>query len=503
MESTENRLRRLEDRIADLNSDLRVLRTLVEQDHGSALNKIRYVTEKVLHRLCTENDVSWGKAEPTLENMIGPLIAGKLIPKDVALHVRTVQTNASPGSHYQEAPLSSTHVQLAQIALLEFLEWYYRGQAHAASAVVASAPRSSPRSRVGVGAALALGGGIAVVAALVLARGAERASRAPVAPAPSAAPSASSAPSAATTASLREPSVGLAAIEVYAHPTGATVGQLDSTSRWESAQRDFAEATQQPGVPARWRAGALFADAQAKLAAGDVEGAVTGFGAAAKEDTAWALPQAGLAVALSTAGRYAEALDAAREAEHKDPSWPGAVRTLATVYARKGQLPDAIQEYQRALAMVPGDAVLLGYLALAFHASRLDSEAERYGKMALDAYPDLVTVRLMFAERALERSDGHEALTQAERAVAADPRSWGPLLAEADALTLVGRKEEALAAYRAAFAARRPNEAHTERLLFAMTFVDKGQLPPPRVSKKTTALPQRTSCTPGDPLCTN
>src|SRR5258706_16232876 len=113
MGGTEDRLRTLETRVGELSSDLRVLRTLVEQDHASALNKIRYVTEKVLHKLCQEHAITWGNSEPTVENMIGPLIAKKVIPKNVALHVRTIQTNASPGSHYQETPLTATHVQLA------------------------------------------------------------------------------------------------------------------------------------------------------------------------------------------------------------------------------------------------------------------------------------------------------------------------------------------------------------------------------------------------------
>ncbi len=123
---TDKRLKRLEVQVAYLSSDLQVLRTLVGHDYGSALNKIRYLTEKVLHRLCKTNEVSWGKGEPTVENMIGPLVARKVIPRNVSIHIRTIQTNASPGSHYQEAPLSVTHVHVAQMALLDFLEWYCR-----------------------------------------------------------------------------------------------------------------------------------------------------------------------------------------------------------------------------------------------------------------------------------------------------------------------------------------------------------------------------------------
>ena len=66
------------------------------------------------------------------------------------MHVRTVQTNASPGSHYQEDALSATHVQVAQMALLELLEWYYRGAA-ASQAIPARLVRFAS-GRVGVAA---------------------------------------------------------------------------------------------------------------------------------------------------------------------------------------------------------------------------------------------------------------------------------------------------------------------------------------------------------------
>ena len=101
-----------------------VIEQLRALDVGSALNKMRFLTEKVLHRLCTRHELSWGQAEPTLERMIGPLLASGVVPKDVGLHVRTVQTNASPGSHYQEFALSASHVRIAYSALAELLAWY-------------------------------------------------------------------------------------------------------------------------------------------------------------------------------------------------------------------------------------------------------------------------------------------------------------------------------------------------------------------------------------------
>ncbi len=59
-----------------------------------------------------------------LERMIGPLVAARHVPKDVAIHVRTIQANTSPGSHFQESALSDSHADIALTALKEFLLWY-------------------------------------------------------------------------------------------------------------------------------------------------------------------------------------------------------------------------------------------------------------------------------------------------------------------------------------------------------------------------------------------
>lgn len=104
--------------------DLRSLGQLLPVDESSSLNKMRYITEKVLHTLCARHGVAWGQAEPTLERMIGPLLAEGVIPKNIGLYVRTVQTNASPGSHYQESALTPAHVRIAASALAELLAWF-------------------------------------------------------------------------------------------------------------------------------------------------------------------------------------------------------------------------------------------------------------------------------------------------------------------------------------------------------------------------------------------
>lgn len=170
MPDIEERIRLLEEHVDSYRDDLRVLRTLVEHDHSSALNKIRYITEKVLHQLCTDHDVSWGKTHPTLERMLGPLVANDVIPRNIAIHVRTIQTNASPGSHYQESALTSTHVHIAQVALVDFLEW----QANQRPSLVGvipdrhAKPVRAVRRRSGLWIAAAIGSGAVLVAVAVL-----------------------------------------------------------------------------------------------------------------------------------------------------------------------------------------------------------------------------------------------------------------------------------------------------------------------------------------------
>jgi len=57
---------------------------------------------------------------------------------------------------------------------------------------------------------------------------------------------------------------------------------------------------------------------------------------------------------------------------------------------------------RRALALAPASTVLLSELALTYHAAGMDSEAEAMARDALKLSPDLVHVRVMLAERALE-----------------------------------------------------------------------------------------------------
>lgn len=432
MAGTDARLITLETRVTELTSDLRVLRTLIDQDHASALNKIRYVTEKVLHRLCQEHAVSWGSSEPTVENMIGPLVAKKVIPRNVAIHVRTIQTNASPGSHFQETPLSATHVQVAQIALLDFLEWFYKVDSlvepKPLPAAVVTKPRRVPRSIL-VAVGLAAG---AAVTVLVLSRGRGSATT--------------------SAAALTQPHAGQKALAIYRSPRGSEITTLDSVAYWENAERDFRDAARQTGAPAEWTASAEFAAGQALARSGKLKEAIERYHAATTAAPQFPLPYAGLAIVLAESGDPTGAIQAAQQAQRIDPTWWGGVAAEARVYVRSAKLDNAIQTYRRALQIAPKDPVLLSELALVYHVQHLDSEAERYARDAIAADPDIVAAHLLLAERALEDGDAAVAVTEATRAVAGAPDHLSPRLALADAQILASKPDDARANYQRALA---------------------------------------------------
>jgi tetratricopeptide (TPR) repeat protein len=429
--ATEDRLRLLELHVADLSADLRVLRGLIAQDHASALNKIRYVTEKVLHGLCAKHQVSWGTKEPTLENMIGPLIAAKVIPKNIAVHVRTIQTNASPGSHFQEDALSATHVQVAQIALLELLEWSYGDDTRAAASALPRADvRGRPRWPIAVGGALLLA--VCAAGAFVALR------REPGTPAHVA--------TADAAAVIREPTAGLAAIARFENPTGEDI-DLGTHGLWQTAAADLERAAAEPGASVRIRAAAHFARGKYNLVRGNHELALEEACAAIASDPSWAAPHVVIASAYADQGAIDSAIIELAEAQRLEPDRWAWIAATANVHAAADQLDDAISEYQRALRLAPEEPALHAAIALVYHASGLDRPAHDHAAKAIAAAPAMVAPHLIEAELALEARDGPRARDEASLALALAPHSVPAMLDLADALVLLGEDAEALARY--------------------------------------------------------
>jgi len=320
--------------------------------------------------------------------------------------------------------------------------------------------------------------------------------------------SASSAPAADASASsapgkLREPTIGLRAIEAYRHPSGSDDSALD----WVGAREDLEDAAKQSGAPVQWSAGAKLAEGLGALDKGHADEAVATLEEAGRIDPTWALPPAGLASALVRQGHYDQALEAARRAERLDPDWTGAIVGEARADQHAGQLNDAMKAYGRALKLAPKDARIIAALALVYHAANNDAAANEYASRALAIDPNLVAVHLILAEAALEKNDGAEALKHADIAAKADLNQTAVLLARADALAILHRKKEAIEAYKAAiqaYLASGDRAQMPKRLADAEKLIQKDELPPPRwapSSAPSGGEHQRTHCDPGDPLC--
>jgi two-component system response regulator AtoC len=136
-------LRQLQTEAPDLAADLANLERAMPGDIPGSLYKIRYLTERILRQLCSQQHVSWGKDEPTLGSMIGPLIFSGCVPRNMSIHVRTIQTIANAGAHFQESPLSERHLAIALAALIPFLQWATESSRPSAGSTPLSVPSPS------------------------------------------------------------------------------------------------------------------------------------------------------------------------------------------------------------------------------------------------------------------------------------------------------------------------------------------------------------------------
>lgn len=280
------------------------------------------------------------------------------------------------------------------------------------------------------------------------------------------------------------PRLGLKAVADFEDPTPATAQSLRSKTMWEAVARDFHEACARPSAPARWCAGEDFANGQMALLNGRGKEAAALFESAIAKDGDWAAPYIGLAFARSGQNDLAGAMEAFQRAQPLAPASWVAVAAGARVYAAHDKFDEAIEEYKRAEALAPSNALLLGQVALMYHAARMDQEATRFATRALELDPELTLVRLVLAERALERGDGKTALEEAERAIASEPKYIDAHAARGDAFMMLGREEDARAAYRKVveLLSVRDDETPPEhRLSVIREAMAKGELPRPRV----------------------
>ncbi|MBW2459909.1 MAG: protein kinase [Deltaproteobacteria bacterium] len=295
-------------------------------------------------------------------------------------------------------------------------------------------------------------------------------------------------PEVAEASELREPKVGFKALKGYHSPIDSRAEALDSPPMWATAAKDFEAAAEQAGAPQRWRAAHRFCEGQRQLLTGKHTEAEQRFRQSIKLDEQWAIPHVGLSMALAQQKKHAAALDEAQLAQRLDPELWIAVMAAARTYVLDQDFPAAIQEYRRALDMAPGTPTILAALALAYHARGLDEPAMKFANQALKADADMVSARILLAERALEARDGKLALSHATQAVSVAPDNASAWLAQGDAYLLLHRRDEARSALTTAvkrYDGNKQRGGPEARIDIVRAALKRGQLPPPRTFDRT------------------
>lgn len=283
--------------------------------------------------------------------------------------------------------------------------------------------------------------------------------------------------------SLVEPKVGLQTLEEYARPNRSDVSSLTSEATWLTARADFERAAAREGAPQRWKAAVSFTQAMALLARGELDAARRELDRALELDGKWALPHLGIATVHIREQSFSKAQAAARQAQLLEPELWLALVMSGRTYALEDKHELAITEYRRALRQVPERPFVLAELALVYHAAGMDVESKRVAEQALKLDPDLVSIHVMLAERALEESQGTKALAHAERAIGVEPTRVSAWLAKGDALLLLDRAADAKDAFEKALKLHdelKRRGAPEARLESVRAALKKGKLPAPR-----------------------
>ncbi len=302
---------------------------------------------------------------------------------------------------------------------------------------------------------------------------------------------------------LRQPRIGLRQLDGYRHASGSGLAIYNQPGSWESARDSFTAAAAQPGAPAHWTTAATLCDGMAELSSGHAADALVSMRRVAETEPEWVMAQLGLSAALRETGDHDGAVAAARHAERLAPDWWVPIATIASAHRKVNRFDDAVEAYKRALVLAPKEPALIQALAQMYHVMHLDEQAAQEAQRALDLDPDLLGVHLILAERALEQGDGKTALEHAEKLLAGEPKSAAGTLARADALVLLGRKDEARVAYQRSLDLAKELEqdgAPPERMKEVLNALAQGRMPRPRSaephggrsrSKASHAKPQR------------
>jgi predicted Zn-dependent protease len=147
-------------------------------------------------------------------------------------------------------------------------------------------------------------------------------------------------------------------------------------------------------------------------------------------------------------GKVANAEKLTREVLKKDPVDVVAIRMLATIGIKVGQLEDAKNLLERCLQLAPGFHLARhGYAVVLFRQNELDGAMAQV-EMLLHAEPDNPNYLILKGTILVRKGDHLPALELYERILADYPHQSGAHLNYGHTLKTVGRLEEGIAAYR-------------------------------------------------------
>lgn len=163
--------------------------------------------------------------------------------------------------------------------------------------------------------------------------------------------------------------------------------------------------------------------ASARLRAGDDEGAYRAAAAAIGRDPNDANALFNLAQAASGLGRTDEALAAFAEAERLEPAFaPDCELQLGRLLAISGNLPAALEHFERAVVLAPDSGLAHYSLGLALRQSGRDAEAEAAYRESIRLDPSFPDAHHNLGFLLERRGDRAGAIEQYRAALAADPQ---------------------------------------------------------------------------------
>ena len=186
-----------------------------------------------------------------------------------------------------------------------------------------------------------------------------------------------------------------------------------------------------------------------------------------------AITETNLAAALQADGRPRDAIEHYQRAIALQPDYAPAYNNLGVARRAAGDLDQAIAAYERAVAMKPDYPDAHYNLANALLDKNKPQEAEEHFRIALQSIPDSAGVRNNLGIALAAAGKGDDAVAAFRAAVAAEPGSAKAHRNLADALSAAGHMAEAFTEFQRA-AELDPNDA-TTHYNFGSTLLDAGR----------------------------